>query len=245
MAPSRKPKLSSRARKLIEESRSDTRALAMAFLRGDSEIVHEAILSLTFSDRQLLLVDIANLRDESASEWFWRKWGGKIRPERTADVIQIRDELRAVWREPEEPFSETIIDRWSQWLPSQAHIEVFERLKLVAPNVKKPNDYPQFRCSIKVGGFVPDVRSLRAMLIQGIFEHWRRFMYCANPNCASPYFVAKRKDQTVCDDSTCKAAKQRQHALKWWTEHRAKRGNSKQSNGPPEKDPRDGSRKTR
>ena len=62
------------------------------------------------------------------------------------------------------------------------------------------------------------------MLIQGVFEHRRQFKYCANPDCSAPYFIAKRKDQTVCDAEVCKAEKQRQHALKWWNENRAKRG---------------------
>ena len=61
------------------------------------------------------------------------------------------------------------------------------------------------------------------MLIQGVFEHRRQFKYCSNPDCSAPYFIAKRKDQTVCDAEICKAEKQRQHALKWWNENRAKR----------------------
>ena len=63
------------------------------------------------------------------------------------------------------------------------------------------------------------------MLIQGVFEHWKHFQFCANRDCAAPYFIAKTKDQTVCDAEMCKAEKQREHALKWWRENRARSDN--------------------
>lgn len=74
------------------------------------------------------------------------------------------------------------------------------------------------------------------MLIQGVFEHWGHFKICADPDCASPYFIAKRKDQTVRDAEMCKSEKQRQHALKWWRDNRAKKdqketGAKRQRNG--------------
>ena len=46
---------------------------------------------------------------------------------------------------------------------------------------------------------------------------------------AAPYFVAKRKDQTVCDAEVCKAEKQREHALKWWRANRAKQEDDSQA----------------
>jgi len=61
------------------------------------------------------------------------------------------------------------------------------------------------------------------MLIVGVFDHWGHFKYCANPKCATPYFIAMRKDQTVCDAEICKAEKQREHARRWWNENRAKK----------------------
>lgn len=69
------------------------------------------------------------------------------------------------------------------------------------------------------------------MLIQGVFEHWRHFSYCANADCQAPYFIAKRIDQTVCDAGICKAERQREHARKWWNENRAKRVQSKKHTG--------------
>jgi hypothetical protein len=75
------------------------------------------------------------------------------------------------------------------------------------------------------------------MLIVGVFDHWGHFKYCANPNCVTPYFIAKRKDQTVCDAEICKAEKQREHARRWWNENRAKktRKPAKVASKPPKK----------
>jgi hypothetical protein len=71
----------------------------------------------------------------------------------------------------------------------------------------------------------PNWAHLRAMLIQGVLEHWINLKFCANANCAAPYFIAKRKDQTVCDAQICKLEKQRAHALKWWHGNRTKTSN--------------------
>ena len=225
MVQSKKPKLSSRARKLLQEISVDNFALLKAVFSGHADVAEEALLLATYPERQRLLVDVANLRDEKATLWFWKKWIGWIRPERNRDLIQISDELRTVWRRPESLGSNRVLDKWLFWLPSRLLIEAYEHFHLAKGDATDdPKDYPPFRCSIEAGGLVPDFRSLRAMLIQGVFEHRRQFKYCSNRDCSAPYFIAKRKDQTVCDAEICKAEKQRQHALKWWNENRAKRG---------------------
>jgi hypothetical protein len=94
------------------------------------------------------------------------------------------------------------------------------------------NSYVPFSCSLQptqkrtgapVGSLVPDPMNLRAMLIQGVFENWGHFKRCVNDSCAAPFFIAKRKDQVVCEAGPCKAERQREHSLKWWTENRAKK----------------------
>jgi hypothetical protein len=87
----------------------------------------------------------------------------------------------------------------------------------------EPKYYSPFDCVVESARLVPDFCGMRALLIQGVFEHWPNFKICANPDCVAPYFIAKRKDQTVCDAEICKAEKQRQHALNWWRENRAKK----------------------
>jgi hypothetical protein len=86
-----------------------------------------------------------------------------------------------------------------------------------------PNGYVPFSCWLPTRTLLPDTRGLRPMLIKGVFEHWGHFKYCANPDCVSPYFIGKRKDQIVCDAEICKREKQREHARKWWNENRAKK----------------------
>jgi hypothetical protein len=91
-----------------------------------------------------------------------------------------------------------------------------------------PSGYVPFSSWLPTRSLVPDTRSLRPMLIQGVFEHWGYLRHCANSDCVTPYFIAKRKDQVVCNAEVCKAERQRQHVSKWWNEHRAKK-NAEQS----------------
>jgi hypothetical protein len=39
---------------------------------------------------------------------------------------------------------------------------------------------------------------------------------CKNPNCLVPYFVKKRKNQTLCEQGECVKWAQRQYSLRWW-----------------------------
>ena len=128
-------------------------------------------------------------------------------------------------RKPDHPdyfSSQEILDKWLMWSPSAGHRGVYEIWKLLNHRSKDAKYYLPFHSSIQAGCLFPDSMSLRAMLIQGVFENCQYFKCCSSPNCSTPYFIAKRKDQTVCDAEICKAEKQRQHALKWWRENRAK-----------------------
>jgi hypothetical protein len=57
---------------------------------------------------------------------------------------------------------------------------------------------------------------------------------CGNPECASPYFLRKRKDQKYCGCEQCSAYAQQRYALGWWDrkgyELRAKRSKAKPAN---------------
>ena len=87
---------------------------------------------------------------------------------------------------------------------------------------------------------MPDSTALRPMLIQGVFEHWGRFKNCANSDCVTPYFIAKRTDQTVCNAEICKAEKQREHARNWWNANRARKEKKSQETNVAERTGRKG-----
>jgi hypothetical protein len=214
MVQSRKPKLSSRSKRLLADALTNASAYSEAILAGDSDVVNEARLFETYASRKLLLEEMANLRDgEGAIQRFWRRWAGRLRPEWTPDLLSIRNDLRTVWQQPYSAKSEGILNEWVSWVPTPDHLQAYEDSGFRAA---RPAAYLSFKCSIKACRLVPDFLSLRSMLVQGIFENWQHFKTCTNPGCPAPYFVAKRRDQTVCNASDCKAAKQREHALKWW-----------------------------
>jgi len=211
---------------------------------------HES-LEVGHNERKDLLLSLANMKERSGITWFWRKWSGTLWPEDSDELLAVADELRAIWKCDAEisvdllrkyliQKPEDILNRWLRWRPSREQVEVRksellkeaqERLPKPFNSLRKPsstegffeNVAVAFRCSLWSRSLVPEQRNLRSILIQGVFEHWGHFRCCANTDCVTPYFIAKRKDQTVCDAEICKAEKQRQHALNWWRENRAKK----------------------
>jgi hypothetical protein len=215
--------------------------------------------------RRRLLVDLANLRDDGAIEWFWGKWHEHVMSEAAEDLLELRDELQTIWRwteiteYPDLGFSSSgpikfiykwrsrvyhddlspnqILERWLVWRPSVERLKAWQREGWIDARFRNTFGYLPFGCSLTARQLIAHNGALRAMLIVGVFDHWGHFKYCANPNCVTPYFIAKRKDQTVCDAEICKAEKQREHARRWWNENRAKktRKPAKVASKPPKK----------
>jgi len=222
-----RPKLSS----TVHKPRSKTPGARLSRSRPHGEKVEEVVRSAeekrllvrTLPVRRELLCDLANTKPKpDRVKWFQEKWHGRIRDESIRDLKELGEELRAVWKRPGIDGAEKILDKWLAWRPLAATFRKYQGSEIERPDAVKARDYLPFECSIGAGRLVPNWVHLRAMLIQGVLEYWKNFKFCANADCAAPYFIAKRKDQTVCDAEICKAEKQRAHALKWWNENRAK-----------------------
>jgi hypothetical protein len=232
MAHSKAGKLS-RGGAFKGKSREQVREILFASTPSDDEQYGGAgerfLLDDTFPVRQQLLCELVNTKAEPDSvQWFQKKWEGRIRDERPLDIVVLAENLRYVWRKPRMDLAEHVLNQWLAWRPSDAAFKKYLESDMKPLDAERARDYVPFDCSISCGQLIPDFVSLRAMLIQGVFEHWRYFKFCANPDCAAPYFIAKRKDQTVCDAEVCKAEKQREHALKWWNDNRAKKDEGSQ-----------------
>ena len=172
--------------------------------------------------RRELMCDLANTKaGGDRVKWFQEKWHGRVREESMRDLLELGEELRAVWKRPRIDGAEKVLDKWLAWRPLPVAFRKYEESEIERPDAVKAGDYLPFQCSIGAGRLVPNWVHLRAMLIQGVLEHWKNFKLCANADCAAPYFIARRKDQTICDAEICKAEKQRAHARKWWNENRA------------------------
>jgi hypothetical protein len=209
MAQLKKPKLSRRSRLQLEELRHTENLSGIE--KGD--VVEEAIAFYRYPVRKKLLIDVANLRDVSASDWFWPKWSkASIRWAEPESLLELRDDLRGIWLTRD---LELVQQTLNQWLIQNAVIQLTEE--------GNATDLLLFYCSPLALKLVPNETSLVANLIQGIFDNWNHFKKCTNPACASPYFIAKRSDQTVCDSGICKNEKQREHKRNWWNENRAKK----------------------
>jgi hypothetical protein len=181
-------------------------------------------LQTTVRVRRRLLVELANTRPEEASiRRFQKQWKSTLRIESVADLTEMGEKLRFVWSRPSILAAELVLNEWLAGRPAGSPSGKGPRPKRVQPAGTVTGSIP-FVCSLGAARLVPDREDMRAMLIQGVFENWRHFSYCENADCAAPYYIAKRKDQVVCDAEVCKADKQRAHALKWWHENRGLKG---------------------
>src|ERR1019366_3432648 len=227
MTQSRKRKISRRAYRLSLAVSRMLRDLAADKIPGDlpgqpladllaanRDIANQVLTLGTSEPRREMLVDFANMRDDGAN-WFRMRWGHRTMLV-ADDVLELRDELRTIWKKPPTDYVDNVLNKWFAWRPG---VKEWDPREL--------GSYMPFECSIDAAELVPMGGTFHGDLIQGVFENWPFFKYCASLNCAAPYFIAKRKDQTVCNAEACKAEKQRQHALKWWHEHRAKESKSK------------------
>ena len=221
-------------------------------------------------------------RGSDAVNWFWNRWGW-LWPETQQDLIELRDELREIWRSDRalservasgfrdlehltpasvataHPPASYLLNKWICWRPSTEQEETLKSLirkqflatadtpvarRTIEAFFGHPADastlfsgqpwwdvIAPFSCSLVSRRLLPEPRNLRAMLVQGVLEQYGRLKYCANSQCVSPYFIARRKDQTVCDAEICKAERQREHARKWWNKNRAKRAQDETKTG--------------
>ncbi len=224
MAQAKSRKLSSRGKEVLRAAREmESDDDSVDFISSQpAKLAEEVLLLQTYQARKQQLSDLANLRDDGI-RWFGQRWGDRVRAELEEDIFALRDELRAIWKKEDVTFAERILDSWLAWRPSMRHWKRYQRMGDLRPIAENRTNYVAFHCSIESGLLVPDFGSFRAMLIQGVLEHWPHFKRCANRDCAAPYFIAKRSDQTICNSEPCKAEKQRQHALKWWRENRSKK----------------------
>jgi len=230
MAQPKKQKLSSRSKDiflaatkiLAEDKQTRGERFLDLIERQPTDVAESVLLRVTYETRKQLLLDLVNMRDKGEG-WFGKRWADCLRPERVDDVYELRDDLRLIWKRPAVHSADKILDNWLAWRPSAEHWRKYRESEIEMPIATNAKRYLGVSCSIEAAKLVPDFCNLRTSLIQAVFEHWPHFKFCANSDCASPYFIAKRKDQTVCDSDACKAEKQRQHALNWWRENRAKK----------------------
>src|ERR1035437_1987670 len=182
-----------------------------AFLDRTMERFEHEFLAVSYGLRQEILSDLANMDGERGITWFWRKWSVAVWQENPNELVGVRDELRSIWRRDTElsqdlvwgpglEHSEHTLNNLLRWRPSPEQEEArksehrqvvmegirsgvwWARYTKSMPDEQLVFDMP-FTCSLYSRRLVPHQNNLRAMLIQGVFEHWGHFKYCANPDC--------------------------------------------------------------
>lgn len=167
-------------------------------------------------DRDLLL-EIANLHENG-----WQRLSKNFPSDfQERSILELRNDLRAIWEKRfSEKQSNEALNEWLVWSTQRYTPKVF------LPWVP----------DIRTGRLLPVWENLPARVVMAVLEHYPRFCRCANPDCAVPYFIAKRKSQRFCELGECTRYAQNQYALKWWKEkgklrtatpERSKRGTRK------------------
>lgn len=141
-------------------------------------------------------VQFANLHDDpKAFRLFKSRWGPLTRmgdAEHEAE-LGLRDRLREAWGGEE--------NAWS--------------------NPKRPLSA---RLTLGKDRFeiqLPELYQTIGILFQRDF--WAgKTAICANPDCLTPYFVKRRKNQRYCESGACTAQAQREQKRLWWQRNRGK-----------------------
>jgi hypothetical protein len=112
-------------------------------------------------------------------------------------VQELRKLLRLIWREPDLRTKE-----YGLFLLQQKAFERENYFQLSSSEFPIPLPFPG--------------------KLEQAFLHLRRassrVRYCSNPDCLTPYFFAKRRNQKYCSDA-CAIPAQREAKRQWWAEN--------------------------
>jgi hypothetical protein len=178
---------------------------------------------------RLLLIEVANMGDDRVTR-FRRKCRGWTHCE-AEEVLRLRDELRLLWpgrsidigdKETGPVFvQELTVSSRSAW----------------AMDVQEEYDYlglEEIICGAWLGRFgsplAIDRTRMHGLIRMALWSlpnavavaysaYCEMLRYCGNPDCAAPYFIAKRKDQRYCGEECASPAK-KDAKLRYW--HRTK-----------------------
>jgi len=120
-------------------------------------------------------------------------------------MVQVRDAVRIIWREPDLRKREWLAFRLRDYLlvktdPQFAHASGL----MSGPGGDSIDQLPP-----------PSIFEQAIMYLLKLADLAR---YCANPECPAPYFLAKRRSQKYCSDGCSKPA-QKEFKRRWWDEH--------------------------
>jgi hypothetical protein len=159
-----------------------------------------------------LLLELANLHDAGVERFLQgpfsqrapiQGWGALFSEETVRSILEARNELRELW---------------------DASAAVTRKEEILTGWLRRgPADFLLPRWKGRTLSLFPNYVNLRALLFMGIMHRSARFARCHNPDCPTPYFLARRKSQKFCERGACTAYAQRQYALKWWNAEGKKR----------------------
>jgi hypothetical protein len=123
-------------------------------------------------------------------EWARKSW-----------LMPLRDTLRVIWRVPDARAKEWGLLRISQDFFLRGYPDMIQR------STSNGTDF--------LLSWEPPTRSELFLLELMKWAHLLR--YCANPDCAAPYFIAAKRRQKYCH-TECAKPTQRESKRRWWAQ---------------------------
>jgi hypothetical protein len=120
-------------------------------------------------------------------------------------IIQVRDALRAIWREPDV--------RRREWLTFRVREHLMAKTDPRFMHAEGVISGPE----VNLIDRLPPPSPFEQVIMQ-LLKSADRARYCASPDCPAPYFLAKRRSQKYCSDACSKPA-QSEFKRRWWAEH--------------------------
>lgn len=192
----KRPKLSRQARLL----RARIREQGFQSLTVSDRKAHFELLQFEVHvENERFLLELANLHDSGYAR-FRNQWGYDSHSE--AEIMGLRDYLRAIWEN--ELSTDEVNRKLADWLLDTGNFHPYVQYPL----------YPD----IESGELIANSGNLKARLALAILARYHKMRTCSNPDCVTPYFLAKRTTQHFCERGECTRYAQNQYALKWWRE---------------------------
>lgn len=92
--------------------------------------------------RRLLLTDLANCNSDDSARWFWNRWSKVLWPESHQSLVDLANDLRALWQIDHAAAlevavatgslspQEDILNHWLMWRPSEAEAQAYRKAQL-------------------------------------------------------------------------------------------------------------------
>lgn len=148
------------------------------------------------------------------------------------ELLKMRDELRLVWEADAEPGKPPDLRLFRSYVEG-SHMDSLQQGIAEGPReapvqkvicdmwLRRERQPVAVIWTKQARKIMPVDECLPAVLAWSCVHYAGNLKICQNPDCETPYFISKRKDQKYCSGQ-CAAPAKREAKRRWWRTHRSK-----------------------